>query len=243
MVSKKALENKEGFIVRLASFRDNDLMVTSLGPDGFFSFLARGGKKEGSKNFSSLGLLSYSTFSLIPNGASFSLSEGKLLVSPPYKDDLGVMSSLSFLAEISSKLVGEEEAPESFKWLKGAMEALSKDFSPFTLDLIVLAHFLINLGYGLELDSCVNCGKKMGIVGVSYELGGFLCKEEDEISLKKYSPRSLNILRYAFKCSLNDLSRVPFGKEETLEIIKDLGEYAEEGAGVTLRSLPILLKS
>lgn len=243
MVSKKALLTKEGYVIRLTSFRDSDLMVSAIGEGGLFSFLARGAKKEGSKSSSSLVLLSYSEFSLSENGGgALSLCEAKPIRAIPWEDSLDLMASLSFLAEISSKLIGEEEAPSSFPWLKESIEALRKGFSPFTVDLILLAHFLVGQGYGLELDACVNCGKKTGIVGVSYDMGGFMCSDESEPSVKRYAPRSLNILRYIFKCSLSDVSRVAFGKEEALAILGDLGHYAEDATGVSLHSLPLLLK-
>lgn len=240
----KSVENIEGYVIRLSNCGEQDAMVTALAPGGLCSFLARGVRKVTSKNAAATGILAHSRFSLTEGkGGSYALKESELIAPAPFKDDLTLMAALSYISELCSKLIQEEEAELDYPWLSSAMEAIREGFSPLTSALILEAHILENMGNGLEVDACVGCGEKKRIVGVSYADGGFVCDNcFDETSIRA-TPRKLKIIRYAFKCGPEDLSRVAFGDDECKDILGDLAQYVEDYVGVTFRSLPVLLRS
>lgn len=240
----KDLVNKEGYVLRLSAYKESDSMVNAIGKDGAFSFLARGIKKMTSKNAASCLPLSYSRFSLLPSSSgSLSLKEGISLEPTKDKDDLEYMGSLSFLCEASGKLIQDDDAVLDYPWVDAAIKALKSGFSPLTSCLILLSHILVNMGYGLNVDECVVCGKKSDIIGISFEEGGFMCRdEESEGSLLKLSPRLLKIIRYAFRCQVSDFTRVSFEKSECIFLLKQLCEYVNDVTGVSLKTIEVLSK-
>jgi DNA repair protein RecO (recombination protein O) len=243
-MAKTRMIEAEGFVLRVSSYKENDAMVTILTKEGLVSFLARGIFKPTSKNRAAAQLLGLARFSLNESAAgSYSLAESVPLASPDGKEDLPTLAALSFLAELCSKTVQNEEAPEVYPWLAKTLQAMADGFDPLTAALIFFARLLVIEGYGLNVDSCVYCGGKTGIVGVSYADGGFVCQNDLAGDAQKASARKLRILRFIFRCGLEDLGRVSFGKDETKEIFGDLGRYLSDLTGVALRSLSILEKA
>ncbi len=240
MKDKKA----EGYIIRLSDFKDKDRIVNIVGEEGLISFHAYGVKKITSRNASSLLPLAYSSFLLTEKNDLYTLKEGTLLKTPPYKDDLKSMASLSFIEEVSSKLIMEEDAKSAYLWLKAALEAIDKGFSPFTATLIYFAQLIELEGYGLNVDSCVICGNKRKIVGIDYEAGGFVCENEERSPGATYpGKRTLEILRYIFRCGPSDLSRVSFEDKECLLIIESLCKYVKSNLSTSFKSLKMLASS
>ncbi len=230
----------EGYVIHLSQYKENDFIVTFLTREGLITFRARGAKKITSKNASCLLLLSYSSCFLENFNDSWNLKEGKCLQEPSYRDDLKVMSSLSFIAEITSKLVMEDIAQEAYLWLEEAMESIKKGFSPLTSALLLFARYIKLEGYGLDVDECVYCRKKGGIIGVDFEEGGFVCENEDPLVMKRMSARYLSIYRYIFRCKVSDFTRVDFFDKECLEIIEDLAEYIYHNLGISFKTLKTL---
>lgn len=231
--SKKVI----GYVLKLAPYKENDNIVTIINEDGYFSFRARGVKKISSNNASSLLLLAKSSFLLTKNGDFWTLKEGTLLEDPPYQDDLNAMASLSFIAELSSRLIMEEEAKDCFPWLEKALNSIKEGFSSLTAALLIAAHFSILAGYGLDVDECVYCHSKKQINGVNYSDGGFVCKNEDAPGTKRMTPRMLNILRYCFKCPLENFARVSFENKECVELICDLSKNLDTFLGLKLKTI------
>lgn len=240
----KETKRTTGYVIRLSQYKDSDCIVTAIGEEGLFTFRARGVKKMTSKNAPSLLLLGFSSFLLEKNGNSWCLKEGTLLKAPQYKEELKTMAALSFIAEITGKFVMDEDAIEAFLWLDAALKAMETGFSILTLTLLLFARFIELEGYGLNVDECVYCRKKSGINGIDYDAGGFICNAEVSAhSSKRPGIRYLEIVRYAFRCSISDLSRVPFTDKECLEIINDLATYSHHILGINLKSLKPLLAS
>lgn len=240
MANKKC----EGYLLRLSEYKDNDRIVNVLSKEGIICFHAYGVRKIGSKNASSLLPLSYSSFLLSEKNGLYSLKEGTLLKAPPYKDDLKSMAALSFIDEIASKLIMEEEAKEAYPWLDASLSSIEEGFSLLSSALILFAHLIEIEGYGLNVDECVHCGSKKGIVGISYEEGGFICKDEVKSPSTIYpKKRYLEIMRYIFRCPLSSFSRVSFVDTECIEIIESLCGYLKNACSISFKSLTAIKAS
>lgn len=239
---KRELIQLEGYVLRVSPFKEADAMVTCLGKDGLFSFLARGIKKLTSKNAGSCRVLTYSKFSLNASAdhKSLSLSESSPLFAIEEKDDLLWMSAVSFLAELNARLLTEEDAVDVFPAFDTTMKAIRNGYPIHSACLLYFAKLLTLMGYGLEVDECVISGSKQNIVGVNYDEGGFISEPyANELTLRLGS-RYLKILRYAFRYPLSDFGRVAFEKEESIELISQLANYAENLTGVRLKSVSML---
>jgi DNA repair protein RecO (recombination protein O) len=240
----RMLSDVEGYVVHLSAYKDNDAMVNVFSEEGEVSFLGRGIQKTTSKNAASCQLLSYSRFSLeTGKGGGYSLKEGISLKPADGKDSLERLTSFSLIAELCSKLIQEDEAKESYPWLKATMEALDQSADAFTVSLIFFAHILIIAGYGLNVDECIYCQSKSNIKGVSYSDGGFVCANEMDEGAVAMDPRHLKILRYIFRCGIVDITRVSFTKDECQGFFRSLSQYLADLTGVELKSVELLLKA
>ncbi len=231
-----------GLVLRSNEFREADAMVNAISSDGFFSFLARGVKKLTSKNSASVQPFSFSEFLLMQSsGGALTLKQGDLEANYQIEDSIEAMTVLSFVQELTLKLVQEDEAPLAYPYLLRACSVIKEGKDPLTIGLLYFAKVLYNGGYGLDVDECVICHKKRGIVALSYAEGGFLCREHHELSdTEKPDLMKLKVLRYAFRCKESDFPRVEFDRKETIPLYEELGRYLENLTGCRLKSLSLV---
>jgi len=240
MAGKQTIKNIEGYVLRVSSYKENDAMITVLSSDGLYSFLARGVLKNTSKNFSACQMLAKSKFSLSEQkNGNYSLSESEVILVPDGKSSLLRLGIFSFVSECSLKLITEEEAAVLYPWLDKTMTNMQEEGKEASSALVYLSHILNEIGYGLEVNECVHCGGKTGIINVSFKDGGFVCKNCTSES-DKMDTRDLKILRFCFKCQLADVDRVVFTTEESIKLIKRLIQYIDFFTGVKLKSLELL---
>ncbi len=242
---RKELIEKQGYVLRLSPYKETDAMVTAFNEGGLFSFLARGVRKMTSKNAASCQVLSLSRFSLLTSadGRSLTLSESEPISPMPQKEELSWLGALSFLAEVSVRFSEEGGGAEHYPVFAKAMDAIRNGYPILSACLLYFASILNNLGYGLQVDGCVLCGKKEGIIGISYEEGGFVCEDCADELTERPGARDLKILRYAFRYKVEDFGRVAFEDKESVRLLVQLARYAENCTGVRLKSLALLEKS
>ena len=238
--------NKEGIVVRLSKIKEADAMVDCLGPDGFFSFFARGISKLTGKNSAAVQPLTQARFTLSvsPSGSS-TLSESQIVASFLRDDDFGALASQQLIMEVASKLVQPDEAPLDYPWLLEALSAIKEGFDPYSSALFFFARALVNGGMGLDEDECVSCQKKGDIVAISFSNGGFVCRNcfpKLEGSVPK-SVMELKEIRYAFRFPLEKFRAYAYPKGDALHLIEDLAQYLNDLTGISLKSIPILLRA
>ena len=232
-----------GIVLRVTPVKESDAMVNCIGPDGFFSFYAHGAKKLTSKNASSLQMLTKADFTLRKSSSgSLTLQESSRGRSLQEKEgSLETMAIGQILAEVALKLVQDEEARDIYPYLNAALEAIMDDKDPYSAGLIYFAHVLSLIGIGLDISECVSCSSKKDIYAMSYEEGGFLCKEcAQELGVSPTPLQQLKILRYIFKIGLEDIGKVKLEPALSKAIYHDLATYVENLTGVSLNSVRFL---
>ncbi len=241
--SKTKIETIEGYVIRISPYKENDAMVTVLTSDGVRSFSAHGIEKHNSKNLGSTRALSYSRFSLsVKENGGASLKESMPITYVDGKSDFTRLSAISFILELTQKMVEGEEHHQKFLLLDGAIKALNLDFDPLTICMLYFAGLLNVEGYGPNVDGCAVCGEKHNIVGFSFKDGGFLCKQHLDSAYHKKTPRELKIIRYAFMVGPENYTRIAFEKKECLSLIREMADHLETLTNTKLNSLLLLSK-
>ena len=232
----------EGIVIRQTSFKQDAAMVSVLTKDRIRSFLAKGVLKMTSKNAPSVNLFTKSLFQIYHGAEGDWLRVGKIISSyPNITKDFEKLAILDFISEITNTLVGESDSKGLYEFLDQTLKSLDGDFSPLTALLIYFAKVLIVSGYGMDVDSCVICGKKEQISALSYKDGGFICKNCFEASNHvKTDPRKLKIIRYIFKVDVANFEKVAFSNEECLNIIFELCEFLNYVSQIEFKSLELL---
>ncbi len=231
----------EGYVIHLSDYKDSDCMVSFLTDSGIYSFQARGIKKPTSKNHILSALLTKANVTLLSDSSRLVLKESKLITYPSTGDNFLVTICLQFLNELNSRIM--EDGRLLYPFLNFTLQHLIDSSSILTFCAIYFAQYLKSEGYGLNVDSCVFCGKKNDIVGVSLMNGGFVCRDDIEYESERKEPRFLKILRFCFRCESNDMARVKFENKECIQIISFLSTLYEESAGIKLKSLEYLRRA
>ena len=232
----------EGIVIRQTSFKQDAAMISVLTKDRIRSFLAKGVLKMTSKNAPSVNLFTKSLFQTFHGVEGDWLRVGKTISSyPNVTKDFEKLAILDFISEITNTLVGDSDAKGLYEFLDKTLESLNGDFSPLTALLIYFAKVLIVAGYGLDVDSCVICGKKDQISALSYKDGGFICKNcFDGLNHVKTDPRKLKIIRYIFKVDVDNFQKIAFSNEECLNIIFELSGFLNYVSQIEFKSLQLL---
>ncbi len=234
-----------GIVARLTPFKEKDAMINIVSPERTFSFLARGVLGIASKNMASVQPFTQSRFLLTKGKEGLSLRSGMVLESyANAKEKLEGLTTMSFIGELTNKVIGSEEAPKIYESLTKVLELLDQGFHSLTIALLYFAATMKAAGYGLEVTKCVISGQRSDISAISYLDGGFVATPYfDAVSHQKCSERKLKIIRQIFLAKPEDYNRVTFQRWECLEIIKEFAIYIQDAAGIRLKSIDILEKA
>ena len=232
----------EGIVIRRTSYKEGAAMISVLTKDRIRSFLAKGVLKITSKNAPSVNLFTKSNFQTFNGQEGDFLRVGEVIASyPNITKSFEKLAILDFISETANSLIGTNESGEVYYFLEKTLESLNGDFPPLTALLIYFAKVLKASGYGLDVDSCVICGKKEAISSLSYKDGGFICQKCFNASYHvKTDPRKLKILRYIFKVDLDNFTKVAFSNDECKEIIFELCEFLNHTSQIEFKSLTLL---
>ncbi len=238
------IEERPGIILSRVMQKEHDAMVKALGPQGLFSFYARGVYKMGSSTAACTQELALSRLNLtVSSQGALTLKEGKLERLYQPQGGFDGMLAASFCLEVASKLIGEEDGPEAYPTLRCALEGLEMGRSPLGVAFLYLAMTLKAIGYGLEVGHCVSCGSKTDIVAFSPSRGGFLCREcalMEGVSFGEVG--ELKAFRHAFLCPKEDLLRVDIPTPLARSALAELLRFTEDQVGIRLHSLEAILK-
>ena len=233
----------KGIVYRLTPVKEKDAMVSCFGEEGLFSFYAYGVMNPSASNYGACQVSSESEFFLVESTQrTYRLKEAKLLDSYHPEDDLSAMLGLSFLIELVSRFLAEEDAAPLFPYFKQSLIALKEGKGAKTVCTIFLSHLMSVSGYGLNLDECVLCGKKSDIVSVSNIQGGYLCRScAEEEGDAKMDVATLKAYRIIAKTPSDKIGSFELELKTINPILSNLSHLLEESTGAKIKSLQTLL--
>ena len=170
-------------ILRRVAYKENSAMVTALSPTGLFAFYARGVNKLNSKNLAPTNELSLSDLTLSSSAqGKLSLKEGKLEESLlPQAEDLDAYGISSFCLESTLRFLSEDsdsaDCQAIFDSLLANLRSLKTGDSAYLAGTRFLSCLLKTAGIVPEVNRCVRCGTRKGIVAISKLDGGFVCRD------------------------------------------------------------------
>lgn len=238
------IEEKEAIILSRVKQKEHDAMISALGPEGPFSFYARGSFKMGSPTSfcTQEGALSLLTLAVSSRGA-LTLREGKIEKLYQPRHSLDAMLAASAILEYPSRLLEEGDGPALYPWLSAALDGLERGKDPNTILLIFLSQAMKLAGYGFDVDSCVVCHGKKDIVALDPVQGGFLC---ENCLREAVSPiqgvSTLKVFRHAFRCRMEDIGEVTYPQTDARVALKAVLETIADRTGVRLSPLKFLFE-
>lgn len=233
-------EKYVGYVINSIDYKDSDSLLSVLCEDGLVCLRARGVKKINSKNASSVMNYAYSEFEVNKSNKSgyLTLSDGKLINYPSFiSNNLEYISIINFVSEGIELIEDNKDSFECFADCLGAMKSGIK--SEFVL-IAFLNYFLSKHGSSLNVDECVSCGRKNGIIKFSFENGGYLCKNccnslNDDIEY-------LRNIRILAKINYKNVDKVNIDTLYAYKYIKEVVSLIESKIGIYFKSKMFLLR-
>ena len=155
--------------------------------------------------------------------------------------DITLIAYLNYIAELSVQVYKESESSSIFPMMMTGILKLNDGLDPAVITNILEVKYLPFLGVGINLDECVSCGAKTGIVTIDGDKGGLICKNcyQNERIVK---PKTIQLLRMYFYVDLKSISKLDIKSENTLEINQFLMTYYSRYTGMYLQSKDFLKK-
>lgn len=223
----------KGIVIKTQDYKEDDKLVwLYTNKYGKISSIARGAKKNKSKLFSTTLTLCYGEFVFYKGKSILNLQEGKIIKSfQGLMDNLEKLIFSSYICElIDIALIEKEPNADLFMDLVTTMYLI--DTNAIDYELLVRAfeiRILKRTGYGLNLESCVICNKKISTtnyISLSY-FGGICesCKKEHGLYISK---GAYNAIRY--------LNNTPLDKIYRLNLTDDIKKEIEKVTTFMIKS-------
>lgn len=233
-------------ILSVSKYKEKDCIFNALSENGPLSFKARGAQ-DGKSQFAWLNnILTVADVEFAEGKYKYPILKTASLVASSVtgSDNLEYLYALAALAEITNKLLEDEEKHNVYNYLLAAIGALKNGKDPHMVVLIYIAKCTKYAGMELEVDKCVFSGSTKDIVAFSFADGGFVSREylTEGISTD-LSPQQMKLIRYCFKspdfsCKGSD----EYSKSDKQVLLNKFYEFIDEFSGVRLDTLKYLIK-
>lgn len=232
-----------GYVLRSVPYKESDVILTFLTPQGLVSAKARGLLKGESKlrhacQVYTLG--EYSFASTLEQGHK--TLTGAVVKQAPTAvlQTIEVAALLGLFAEAITKIEVEEDV-DVFGSYDSFYRSLMLHPDYRSAYLVLLAQFLHWTGTTFEVDQCVNCGSQKNIVTVSTHEGGLLCARcNRELAIPLVEPEYLKLFRYVMKAPIDKFYLFEASPVYTHRLSLQLFDYLESMAGLTFKSQDVL---
>lgn len=233
-----------GMVLKAQDYKENDKLLWILTEDyGKVSVIAKGARKSKNKNFSNTLPFCFGEYVLFKGRTMFSLNEGRIIDS--FQDILNNYDTLiygSYFNELVDIAIEEEPCNEIFVNLIKAFFLMRNA----AVDLDTLARaFEIKLlkatGYGISLEYCAVCGKKMNSSDyISFQFYGGVCENCEKQYGTHVSLSAYNGIKFLSKVDLEKVGRLALDERTKLEINKILTTFIELNYRRKPKSLSLL---
>jgi len=211
---------------------------------GKITVMAKGAKKNRSKLMASSSVFCFGNYTLFKGKGMFSLNEGIILDSfQEFLSDLDTIAYASYLCElIDFSMVEGESNRLLFKGFVVAFYLMRNNVGDLeTLIRAFEVKLLAHTGYGLNMEYCVKCRKKINSSNYfSYEYNGGICKECAKSNGKVISYAAFNTLKFLSKIQLDKIYRINLNNKIKGEIYVVLSNLIFQSYGKKPKSLEIL---
>lgn len=155
------------------------------------------------------------------------------------KTDLTLISYLSYLTELTYQVVKQNDAPEIFDLFIETIKKINDKQVPLIMTNILEIKYLDYLGVSLNLNSCIKCGSRKGIITISPTEGGYICQNcyRNE---KILPPKAIKLIRMYLLVDIKSITKISISNDIAFEINNFIENYYEKYTGLYLKSKEFL---
>ena len=155
-------------------------------------------------------------------------------------NDIKIFAYLSYLCELTYKVLLENNDAEIFYILKNSLDKITEGFNPNVIKNIVEFKYLDYIGITPDLSICHKCMKNNDPYAIDGRIGGFVCQNcyTNEKKTPADFPKILN--RYQ-NVDISDIKEIRISKENEETVSEFLKEYYESFSAIKLNSDNLLM--
>ena len=238
------IESFEGIILSETNYSESSKILNVITDKyGLIGVMSKGCRNMKSKLRGVSRKLIYGTFHVYykPNGLSTLISIDVKNSFSKTVMDLEKISYASFLLDLTTQVLRQNDSNEIFDLLKNALIKLEEGLSPLPLTNIVELKLLDYLGVAPNVDACCHCGSTKQIVTISSEQGGYICKDcYDNEPL--VSEKTIKMIRMYYYVDLETITKLDVSNEITKEINTFIDDYYDRFTGLYIKSKEFIKK-
>lgn len=154
--------------------------------------------------------------------------------------DIIVFAYLSYLCELTYKVLQENNNAEIFNILKNSLDKIMEGFNPNVIKNIVEFKYLDYIGITPDLSICHKCMKHNELYAIDGKIGGFVC-QNCYTNEKRTQKDFLKILKRYQNVDISDIKEIKISKENEEMVSEFLKEYYESFSAIKLNSGNLLM--
>ena len=149
--------------------------------------------------------------------------------------DLEKISYASFILDLTNQVVRQNDSEEIFYLLRDILIKLEEGLPPLPLTNILEIKLLDYLGVMPNIENCSLCGSTKGIVTLSSDQGGFICREcyQNEPLVQD---KTIQIIRMFYYVDVSSISKLEIHSDVLKEINQFLDDYYDRFTGLYIKS-------
>lgn len=220
-----SLHKTNAVVIKTKEFKENDKLVWLYTEKmGKITAIAKGSRKSKSKLLSLTLPLCYGEFVVFKGKSLFNMQEGKIINSfQGLLDNLDKLTYSAYLCELIDICLEDSEVNTSlFQSFLTCMYLLNTDALDYELLIRAFELRLLDAtGYGINLDCCSVCKKKINISNyISLSNYGGVCEECNREHGLYISKPAYNALKFLSKTSMDKIYRLNINEDVKKDISK-----------------------
>ena len=236
------LECVEGIVLNVTPFKETSKIINVYTKKyGVIGIIAKGAMNVKSKIRSASQRLTYGNFNIYYKKDKLSTLVSIDIVNPfkKIKGDITLISYATYISDLVYQVVKQTNSNKIYDIFINSLLKIEEGLDPMVITNILEVKLLDYLGVGLNLTSCMVCGNKKGIVTLSSEKGGLICKncyQNERIIPIGY----VKLLNMYYLVDISSINKLDIKKEMVIEINNFLTNYYDDYTGLYIKSKSFL---
>lgn len=238
------IDSFEGIILTETNYSESSKILNVLTEDrGVIGIMSKGCRNIKSKLRGVSRKLIYGKFHVYYKENGMSTLIGVDLINSFSKTmmDLERISYSSYLLDLTYQVIRQNDDNDIFCLLRDTLLKIEEGLDPLVLSNILELKLLDFLGVRPSIDACSICGSDKGIVTLSSDSGGYVCR--NCFNNEGYvSEKTIKMIRLYYYVEIKNISKLDVSSDVSKEINQFLDMYYDRYTGLYLKSKDFIKK-
>ena len=236
------LKEIEGIIIREIPYGETSKIIHVYTNEGVISIMCKGAKTLKSPFRATTLKFTYGRFNIYYKENKLSTLRSVDIINPlsKIKNDITLLSYINYITELTTQVL-KQTTEDIYEDYLNTILKIESGLDPLIMSNILEIKYLDYLGVGLNLDSCVSCGRKVNIITIDGDRGGYICTNcyQNELIVDK---KTIELLRMYYYVDIKSISKLKISDKVKNEINHFLNTYNDKYTGLYLKSKDFIKK-